>query len=91
MNKEIIRFTASWCGPCKVLGPQYEKMSSEYQGTEIHWTTVDIDTAPETAQSFSIRSVPSVVFVNDGVVINTVVGLQPQHIYEEAVRELENA
>jgi thioredoxin len=58
----IIKFSAEWCAPCKMLTPILEKLSEEYDG-KIDIYKVDVDEATELAQAFQIRSVPSMLFI----------------------------
>jgi thioredoxin-like negative regulator of GroEL len=58
----ILYLTASWCGPCKVFGPQVEAFSEEHE--EVHIAKHDIDTG-DVAQHFGVRSIPTIIaFVN---------------------------
>ncbi len=67
--KKIVRFTASWCGPCKMLAKTLEQVE-----TEIPIEVVDIDEQPELATEFGIRGVPTLVMVEDNVAGKRLVG-----------------
>lgn len=73
----VVKFSAEWCGPCKMLAPIVEELAGEYTD-RVKFLNVDIDTTPEIAPRFGIRGVPTVVIFKDGQVANTVVGLQPK-------------
>lgn len=61
-GKKIYYFTASWCPPCKAIAPVFEKLSKD--NTDIKFVKIDVDSLPTTAQTFSIRSVPTFVFMS---------------------------
>jgi thioredoxin 1 len=70
----LVDFSASWCGPCKVLTPIVEKLAEEYAG-KIKVGKVDIDAAPKLAARYGIRSVPTVMVFDGGEKKSTHVGL----------------
>jgi thioredoxin 1 len=71
--KKILYFTASWCGPCKALATRMEKLSSQ-----INYQKIDIDSNQDLSMKYGIRSVPSLVLVDEnGTEINRIVGAQP--------------
>lgn len=69
---KVLRFTASWCSPCKMLAATLEDVK-----TDIPFEVVDIDVHPEVAQSFGVRGVPTLVMVNEaGVESKRSVGMK---------------
>ena len=62
--KQVYYFTATWCPPCKLIGPIIEKMAPEYP--EIQFLKVDVDENPETAMKYAVRSVPTFLFTKEG-------------------------
>jgi thioredoxin-like negative regulator of GroEL len=58
--KQLLYFSAGWCGPCKTLGPIMEQA-----GQQINITKIDVDLSPEMVQRFGVRNVPTVVLVGD--------------------------
>ena len=76
--KELIYFTAAWCGPCKKFRPLMENLS-----TKINVRFVDIDANPEMARSFGVRNIPTTVLIKDGVELERFTGARPpQQILE---------
>ena len=58
----IIDFYADWCGPCKMVAPILDQLSTEYEG-KLNIYKVDTEAEPELAQAFGIQSIPSILFV----------------------------
>ncbi|MEP6897455.1 MAG: thioredoxin domain-containing protein, partial [Rhodanobacter sp.] len=65
----LVDFWASWCEPCKILGPMLEKLAAEYHGA-FRLGKVDVDSQQELAGMFGIKSIPTVVLVKDGQVLD---------------------
>lgn len=63
-GKVVVDCSASWCGPCKRIAPEVEKMSEEYNG--ITMVTVDINDSEEISKTYDISSVPTFLFFVDG-------------------------
>ena len=73
----LVDFGAEWCGPCKKLHPIMEQLAGEY-GEKIRVVEVDIESSPNVAVKYGVTSIPQLMFVQDGVVRETVVGLLPK-------------
>lgn len=73
----LVDFWAAWCEPCKTLGPMLEKLAADYNGA-FRLGKVDVDTQQELAGMFGIRSVPTVVLVKDGQVLDGFTGVLPE-------------
>jgi thioredoxin 1 len=69
--KKILYFSAPWCGPCKQFGPVMEQM-----GQSIPVQKINVDDQPDLATAYSVRTVPTVIIVKDGQVVNRMVGVQ---------------
>ena len=74
--KKLLYFSASWCGPCRQLGPIMEEVAQQATVQK-----VDVDTQPELAQQYGIRNVPTVVLTSNGVEVIRKVGLNPKQAY----------
>ena len=73
----LIDFWATWCGPCKTLGPILEKLAAEYHGA-FELAKVDVDAEQQLAAAFQIRSVPTVILAKDGQLVDGFPGALPE-------------
>jgi putative thioredoxin len=72
----VVDLWASWCGPCKVLGPILEKVVGETEGVEL--VKVDVDSNPRSAATFQVQSIPAVYAIKDRKVLDSFVGALPE-------------
>lgn len=84
----VIRFTAAWCGPCKTLAPIMDEVKSEVSSEipNIQFTVVDVDQNRSMATQYNVRSVPTVVVENKGVVVQQLIGLKSKNEYFQAIQ-----
>jgi putative thioredoxin len=73
----LVDFWATWCGPCKTLGPILEKLAAEYHGA-FELAKVDVDREQQLAAAFQIRSVPTVILAKDGQLVDGFPGVLPE-------------
>lgn len=69
----VVDFWAQWCGPCRAIGPVIEELAGTYEG-KAQIGKVDVDDNPELSQQFGIRSIPTILIMKDGEVVDTIVG-----------------
>ena len=73
----VVDFSATWCGPCRMLAPVVESVSKKL-GDKVNFYNVDVDEAPELAAKFGISSVPCLVLLKDGAFTDQSVGFRPE-------------
>lgn len=81
----LIDFWASWCGPCQMLLPVVEELAGEVEHAKI--CKINVDEQSELAQQFQVMTIPTLVVMNGGKVLNRSVGVKPK---EEILKMLEN-
>ena len=80
----LVDFYADWCGPCKVVGPVVEQLGNDYEG-RVNVRKVDVDSNPELASRYGVRSIPTLILFKDGVVQDTVIGAVPRSKLVEVI------
>lgn len=73
----IIDFSATWCGPCKMLAPVLEEVSNQLEG-KVAFYNVDVDDNPELAEAFNITNIPALVLLKNGEQADMKVGFSPK-------------
>ena len=72
----FIDFWASWCGPCQMVAPVVEELSEEI--ADVKFAKVNVDEQPELARQFQVMSIPTMVLLKEGKVVDTTIGAQPK-------------
>ena len=72
----VIDFSATWCGPCRMMAPVLEGISDEMTG-KVDFYNVDVDEVPELAQEFQVSSIPCLVLLKNGAAADQSVGFRP--------------
>jgi len=83
----LVDFWASWCGPCHIIAPTIEELASDYDG-QATVGKLNVDEQPGIAQQYGIQSIPSVLFFQDGKVVDQVVGAVPKKALAEKLNRL---
>lgn len=82
----LVDFFATWCGPCKMLTPVLEELSSKYEG-QMEVVKVDVDESGNLAMRFGIMSVPTMLVFKNGEMVGTLQGFQPLPQLEAALKQ----
>jgi len=83
----LVDFWASWCGPCRMLGPIVEELAKEFKG-KIKIGKLDVDENSETAGEYEVLGIPSLKFFKDGKIVDEVTGVQPKEILSKKIKEI---
>ena len=73
----FVDFWAEWCGPCRAIGPVIDELSKEYDG-KVNIGKVNVDENPQISMNYGITSIPAILFIKDGQVVDKLVGAQPK-------------
>ena len=82
----LVDFWAPWCGPCKMIAPVLEDLDSEI-GDKVKIVKLDVDDNQETASKFGVMSIPTLIVLKDGEVVDKVVGFQPKEALAERLEQ----
>jgi thioredoxin 1 len=82
----VIDFWAEWCGPCRAIGPVIEELSKEYEG-KINVGKVNVDNNPQLSINYGITSIPAILFVKGGKVVDKLVGAQPKGNFVKKIQQ----
>lgn len=81
----LVDFWAEWCAPCRAFGPTFDRLAERYE-SEVLFAKVNVDEVPEQAERYGIRSIPTVLLLREGNVVETFVGART---YQELAQALE--
>ena len=82
---KVIDFYADWCGPCKVLSPMIEKLKEN--NPDITIEKINVDENMELAQEFSVRNIPTVIFLKGDEVVAREIGVKQESYYQSLIDE----
>jgi len=84
----VVDFWATWCAPCRMMEPILGEIATAYAGRDVQVVKVDVDQAPKTAEEFGVRSIPTIIFFQDGEPLFEMVGAVPKPVLEREIEEL---
>ena len=80
----VVDFWAEWCGPCRAIGPVIEELSKEYDG-KVKVGKVNVDNNPQVSLNYGITSIPAILFIKNGEVVDKLIGAQPKSNFEKKI------
>jgi len=83
----VVDFWATWCGPCKKVGPYIEELAEQYADQAIIGK-VDVDDNDELAMRFGVRNIPTILFIKNGQVVDKQIGAAPKNILEDKLKAI---
>ena len=83
----VVDFWAAWCGPCRMVGPIIDEVSTEYEGKAVVGK-VDVDANQEFAAKYGVRNIPTVLVFKGGEIVSRQVGVSPKKVYTDAIDAL---
>ncbi|WNY27370.1 thioredoxin [Methanolapillus ohkumae] len=84
MSLEVVDFSATWCGPCRMQKPIIEELKTKYEG-RVNFRVVDIDESQDLARQFNIHAVPTLVILDDGKEVSRFVGVSSKEKLETEI------
>lgn len=81
----VVDFWAEWCGPCRAIGPVIEELAKDYEG-KINVGKVNVDQNPNTSVQFGITSIPAILFIKDGKVVDKQIGAVPKTVLDKKIK-----
>lgn len=80
----LVDFYADWCGPCKMMAPVIDELATKYEG-KAKIGKLNVDKNGETAQKYRVMSIPTMLVIKDGQVVDTIVGAVPKQQLEDKI------
>ncbi len=81
----LVDFWAEWCGPCRAIGPVIEELSKEYNG-KINVGKVNVDLNPNLSVNYGITSIPAILFIKGGKVVDKQIGAVPKSMLDKKIQ-----
>ena len=84
----VLDFWATWCGPCRMVGPFIQELADQYEG-KVNVGKVNIEEdADDLVAQFGIRNIPTIIFMKNGEIVDKIVGAAPKNTIEEKIKAL---
>ena len=83
----VVDFWATWCGPCRKVGPYIEELAEAYANEAIIGK-VDVDENDELAMRFGVRNIPTILFIKDGQVVDKQIGAAAKSVFEDKLKAI---
>lgn len=84
----MIDFWAGWCGPCRTLAPHFAAAAEAMEGEPIEFYKVDTENHPDLSAAFNVRSLPTIVLVHDGQIVDVLIGVRDASSLQKVARGL---
>ncbi len=86
----FLDFWADWCGPCRMLAPTFDKLAEKF-GEQVTFAKVNVDELPDIANKFAVRSIPTLVLLQSGNVVERLVGLRSEQELAQVLSRYTNS
>jgi len=81
----VVDFWAEWCGPCRAIGPVVEELAKEYDG-QVKIGKLNVDNNPDVSVKYGITSIPAILFIKNGEVVDKQIGAVPKSVLEQKIK-----
>ena len=81
----VVDFWAPWCGPCLALGPTIDALATEYDG-KVNVGKVNVDENPNLSVEYGVTSIPCILYIKNGEVVDKQVGAAPKSAFEKKIQ-----
>lgn len=83
----VVDFYADWCGPCKMMAPVIDELAGDYEG-KVRIGKINTDENRGTAAKYSVMSIPTILLIKDGQVVDQIVGAVPKTVLEQKINSM---